>query len=63
MMKVKICFQCGQACSITAAGLELLYSHLIQEHQLTAEAAGDAVDLATIEDRPEVLPVPLPRCS
>ena len=63
MMKVKICPQCGQAFSTTAAGLELLYSHLIQEHQLTAEAAGDAVDLATIEDRPEILPVPLPRCS
>jgi hypothetical protein len=63
MMKVKTCAQCGQAFSATAAGLELLYRHLIQDHQLTAEAAGDAVDLATIEDRPEILPVPLPRCS
>mgnify|MGYP001024439636 CR=1 FL=1 len=62
-MKVKICSQCGQAFSSTAAGLELLYSHLIQEHQLTAAAAGDAVDRATIEDRPEILPVPLPRCN
>ena len=63
MMKVKICPQCGQAFSLTAAGLELLYTHLIQEHQMTAEAASDAVGLATIEERPEVLPVPLPRCS
>ena len=62
-MKVKICPQCGQAFSTTAAGLELLYSHLIQEHQLTADAAVDAVDRATIEDRPDILPVPLPRCS
>ena len=54
---------CGQAFSTTAAGLELLYSHLIHEHQLTAEAAGDAVDRATIKDRREILPVPLPRCS
>ncbi|MBM4091203.1 MAG: hypothetical protein FJ276_17540 [Planctomycetes bacterium] len=63
MMKVKTCPQCGQAISTTAAGLESLYTHLLQEHQLTAEAAGDAVDRATIEDRPEILPVPLPRCS
>jgi hypothetical protein len=63
MMKIKICPVCGQAFSTTAAGLELLYSHLIQEHQQTADAAADAVDLATIEDRPEILPVPLPRCS
>lgn len=62
-MKVKTCPQCGQAYSTTSAGLELLYAHLIQEHQLTEEAAGDAVDQATIVDRPDILPVPLPRCS
>ena len=44
-MKVKICLQCGQGVSlITAAGLELMYAHLIQEHKLTADAAGDAID-------------------
>jgi len=43
-MKVKTCPQCGQAFSSTAAGLELLYNHLIQEHQLPADAAGEAVD-------------------
>jgi hypothetical protein len=59
MMKVKTFPQCQQAFSTTAAGLELLYSHLIQKHQLAAEAAGDAVDRATIKDRPEILPVPL----
>ena len=63
MMKVKICPQCGQVFSTTAAGPELFYSHLIQEHQLTAEAAGDAVGEATIEERADVLPVPIPRCS
>lgn len=62
-MKVKICLHCGQPFFVTAAGLELLYAHLIREHQLAAEAAGEAVDEATIEERPEVLPVPLPRCS
>ena len=62
-MKVKICPQCGQAFSITAAGLELLYAHLIQEHELSPEAAVDAIDEATIEERPDVFPVPLPRCS
>jgi len=29
MIKVKTCPQCGQAFSTTAAGLELLYTHLI----------------------------------
>ena len=62
-MIVKLCPHCGQAFSVTAAGLELLYDHLIREHQVAAEAAGDAIDMATIEERPEILPVPLPRCS
>jgi len=62
-MKVKICPQCGQAFSITAAGLELLYTHVIQEHELTADSASNAVDEARIEDRADILPVPLPRCS
>jgi len=62
-MKVKICPQCGQAFSTTAAGLELLYAHLIQEHELDGEAASDAIDEARIEERTEALPVPLPRCS
>ena len=62
-MKVKICPHCGQAFSTTAAGLELLYRHLLQGHELDAQAAGDAVDAAAIEERPDVLPVPLPRCS
>ena len=35
-MKVKICPKCGQAFSTTAAGLELLYSHLLHEHALPA---------------------------
>jgi hypothetical protein len=62
-MKLKICPQCGQAFSITAAGLELLYAHVIQEHELTADSASNAVDEARIEDRADILPVPLPRCS
>jgi hypothetical protein len=62
-MRVKICPKCGQVYSTTAAGLELMYAHLIQEHKLTAEAAGDAIDEAKTEDRPEALPVPLPRCN
>lgn len=62
-MQVKICFQCGQAYSNTGAGLELMYAHLIEEHKLTAEAAGDAIDEAKTEERTEALPVPLPRCS
>lgn len=62
-MKVKICPQCGQVYSTTAAGLELMYAHLIQEHQLAAEAATDAIDEAKSEERTEALPVPLPRCS
>ena len=62
-MRVKICSQCGQVYSTTAAGLELMYAHLIQEHKLTAEAAGDAIDEASTEERTEALPVPLPRCS
>lgn len=62
-MKVKICTQCGQAFSTTAAGLELMYSHLIQSHELTVEAADKAIDDATTEERTDPLPVPLPRCS
>jgi len=62
-MKVKICPQCGQVFSTTAAGLELMYAHLIQEHGLAAETADGAIDQAKTEERPEALPVPLPRCS
>ena len=62
-MKVKICPKCEQAFSTTAAGLELMYAHLIQEHELAAKAAGDAIDEARTEEREEALPVPLPRCS
>ena len=40
-----------------------MYAHLMQEHKLTAEAAGDAIDEAKTEERTEALPVPLPRCS
>jgi hypothetical protein len=62
-MKVRICPQCEQAFSTTAAGLELMYAHLIQEHELDADVAGDAIDEARTEEREEALPVPLPRCS
>lgn len=62
-MKVAICPQCQQAFSTTAAGLELLYSHLIGEHRLSPEEAGQEVDTAKIVEREEILPVPLPRCS
>jgi hypothetical protein len=62
-VKVKICPTCEQAFSTTAAGLELMYAHLIQEHELAADAAGDAIDEARTEEREEALPVPLPRCS
>ena len=62
-MKVKLCPTCGQVFSTTAAGLELMYAHLIQEHELAAEVAGDAIDEARTEEREEALPVPLPRCS
>ena len=37
-MKVKICPQCGQAFSITAAGLELLYTGDVS---CTAQVHGD----------------------
>jgi hypothetical protein len=62
-MKVKICPKCGQAFSTTAAGLELLYAHLIQEHEMATQAADEAIDEAQSEERTEALPVPLPRCS
>jgi hypothetical protein len=62
-MKIKICPQCDQVFSTTAAGLELMYAHLIQEHELAAETADEAIDEANTEERTEALPVPLPRCS
>lgn len=62
-VKVKICPHCEQAFSTTAAGLELMYAHLMQEHELAAEAADEAIDEARTEEREEALPVPLPRCS
>lgn len=62
-MRVKVCPKCGQAFSTTSAGLELMYAHLMQEHKLAADVADDAINEAATEDRPEVLPVPLPRCS
>ena len=62
-MKIKICPQCGQVFSTTAAGLELMYAHLIQEHELAAETAAKAIDEANTEERTEALRVPLPRCS
>ena len=62
-MKVKLCPTCGQVFSTTAAGLELMYTHLIQEHGLDAETADAAIDAAGSEERTEALPVPLPRCS
>lgn len=62
-MKVKLCPTCGQVFSTTAAGLELMYAHLLQEHGLDADAADAAIDEASIEERTEALPVPLPRCS
>ncbi len=61
-MKVKICPRCGQAFSATAAGLELLYSHLLHEHALPASDADIAVEEAVIEDRVEPTPRDLPRC-
>jgi hypothetical protein len=61
-MKVAICAHCQQAFSTTAAGLELLFAHLIREHHLSTEAAGDEVDTAKVIERDDLLPVPLPRC-
>ena len=61
-MKVKICPRCGQAFSTTSAGLELLYSHLLQEHAMSASEADNAVDEAVIEERVEPTPRDLPRC-
>ncbi len=61
-MKVKICPQCGQAFSTTAAGLELFYDHLIQEHKLAVPAADEAIDQAVVEERMEAVPRPLPNC-
>jgi hypothetical protein len=61
-MKVKSCPRCGQAFSTTAAGLELLYSHLLHEHVLPASDADIAVDAAVTEERVEPTPRDLPRC-
>ena len=61
-MKVKICRECGQAYSTTAAGQELMYEHLMQEHKLDSTAADAAMDQAAVEERTEAVPRPLPRC-
>jgi hypothetical protein len=61
-MKVKVCPQCGQEFSLTAAGMELLYAHLRQEHSLSAADADNAVDAAATEERVEPTPRDLPRC-
>lgn len=61
-MKVKICPKCGQGFSITAAGMELLYSHLLHEHALPPSDADIAVEEAVTEERVEPAPRDLPRC-
>ncbi|MHB8862875.1 MAG: hypothetical protein ACYC6N_10760 [Pirellulaceae bacterium] len=61
-MKVKICKECGQAFSTTAAGQELMYEHMLQEHKLDATAADGAIDQAVVEERMEAAPRPLPPC-
>ncbi len=61
-MKVKLCKECGQAFSITAAGQELMYEHLIQEHKLDSTASDTAIEQAAVEERTEAVPRPLPRC-
>jgi len=62
-MKVKLCPTCGQVFSTTAAGLELMYAHLIQEHEVAPDVAGETIDEARTEEREEALPIPLPRRS
>ena len=61
-MKFKICPKCGQAFSVTTAGLELLYSHLLREHLLPADEADKAVDEAATDERVVASPRDLPRC-
>ncbi len=61
-MKVKICPRCGQAFSTTAAGLELLYAHLLREHVMPASDADIAVDAAATAERVDPIPRDLPRC-
>jgi len=61
-MKVKLCPRCGQSFSATAAGLELLYAHLLATHELNAADADAAVDESPTEDRPDPVPRDLPRC-
>jgi hypothetical protein len=61
-MKVKVCPHCAQEFSLTAAGMELLYAHLRQEHSLSAADADNAVDAAATEERVEPTPRDLPRC-
>ncbi|MFO0905170.1 MAG: hypothetical protein U0939_19340 [Pirellulales bacterium] len=61
-MKVKLCPHCRQAFSVTAAGVELLFRHLREEHDESEEEAERAVDAATVEERPDPTPRDLPRC-
>jgi len=62
IIKVRICPQCGQAFTLTAAGQELMFSHLIAVHEMDADAADTQMDQAAIAEQVEALPTPLPRC-
>ncbi|MHB8971976.1 MAG: hypothetical protein ACYC3X_19335 [Pirellulaceae bacterium] len=61
-MKVKVCGECGQVFSTTAAGQELMYDHMLREHTLDSTAADLAIERAVVEERIEAVPRPLPRC-
>ncbi|MFO0820708.1 MAG: hypothetical protein U1A77_22355 [Pirellulales bacterium] len=61
-MKVKVCPRCGQEFSTTASGLELLYLHLLQTHELTLEGADELIEQAVTEERVDPVPRDLPRC-
>lgn len=62
MIKVRICPQCGQAFTLTAAGQELMFSHLITVHEMSADEADSQMDQAPVTEQVEALPTPLPRC-
>jgi hypothetical protein len=40
-----------------------MYAHLIQEHEVAPDVAGETIDEARTEEREEALPIPLPRRS
>ncbi len=61
-VKVKLCPRCDQEFSATAAGLELLYLHLLQTHEETHEGADELMEQAVTEERVEPVPRDLPRC-